>query len=217
MGFLPADRFNTACDQTLNAITATATSFAVTSGQGTKFPNSNFFVELGINANKPEIVHISARASDTLTMDQRGLTGPSGPASAWPANTPVQVVFPANIDDMFAHVTYLSDCVSYLMQGPQSNAGTTVTAVIASGQIIPTLGLGLSRCTVAANASAAVMVAGVRDGQIVTVENQDATHTITFAASGTSNVADGTSDVIAALTARSYEWNATKALWYRLG
>jgi Spherulation-specific family 4 len=40
-------------------------------------------------------------------------------------------------------------------------------------------------------------------------------HTVTFAASGTSNVADGTSDVIAALTAATYYWDQAASLWYR--
>jgi hypothetical protein len=39
--------------------------------------------------------------------------------------------------------------------------------------------------------------------------------TITFAASGTSHVADGTSDVIPALTGRGFTYDPSTSLWYR--
>jgi hypothetical protein len=48
----------------------------------------------------------------------------------------------------------------------------------------------------------------------ITVINQSA-FTLTFAASGTSNVADGTSDVIQANSAAKYAWNPNTTLWYR--
>ncbi|TVZ01278.1 hypothetical protein EAS64_33915 [Trebonia kvetii] len=49
----------------------------------------------------------------------------------------------------------------------------------------------------------------------VTVINQSA-FTITFAASGTSHVADGTSNVIPALTARTFVYDGNTSLWYRV-
>jgi hypothetical protein len=49
----------------------------------------------------------------------------------------------------------------------------------------------------------------------ITVVNTSA-FTLTFDVSGTSFVADGTSDVIAALTAAKYVWNPTASLWYRI-
>jgi hypothetical protein len=45
--------------------------------------------------------------------------------------------------------------------------------------------------------------------------NVHATNAITFAASGTSRVADGTSSSVAALTAARFTWDATSSLWYR--
>jgi hypothetical protein len=50
----------------------------------------------------------------------------------------------------------------------------------------------------------------------VTIVNQSA-YSLTFAASGTSNVADGTSDVIAALTAATYIYDGNTSLWARCG
>ena len=55
---------------------------------------------------------------------------------------------------------------------------------------------------------------GLQSGQTVTLLNQSA-YSITFAASGTSNVADGTSDVIPVSTAVTYVWNGNTSLWYR--
>lgn len=215
MGFLPADKIGTQCDMLSGSLTAVAKTFSVTTGQGSKFQTGNFYLLLGANAPVPEVVHISNRSVDTFTMDARGLTT-NGVGEVWSAGTSVQVVYPANVDDMFAHITYLSDMMAYLTQGGVNNVATATTAVAATNQVIPTVGIAISRCTVAANASAAVLAAGIRDGQQVIVENQDASHTITFAASGTSNVADGTSDVVAALSASMFEWNAAKALWYKV-
>jgi hypothetical protein len=48
----------------------------------------------------------------------------------------------------------------------------------------------------------------------ITLVNQSSS-SLTFAASGTSNVADGTSDVIAALTCRTFIYDANTSLWYR--
>jgi hypothetical protein len=50
-------------------------------------------------------------------------------------------------------------------------------------------------------------------GSTFTIINLSGANSITFAASGTSNVADGVSDVIAANTAATYWWSGS--LWYR--
>jgi hypothetical protein len=57
--------------------------------------------------------------------------------------------------------------------------------------------------------------AGAEPGSFVTLVNTSV-YTVTFAASGTSHVADGTADVIAAGQAASYIWDNTTSLWYRL-
>lgn len=61
-----------------------------------------------------------------------------------------------------------------------------------------------------------ILTAGVVDGQILHIVNAAAA-TVTFAASGTSNVADGTSAVIAANRAISLIWDSGTSLWYRTG
>ena len=50
----------------------------------------------------------------------------------------------------------------------------------------------------------------------VTIMNQSA-FTITFAAAGTSHVADGVSDVIPSLAARTFVYNSNTSLWQRCG
>jgi hypothetical protein len=56
-------------------------------------------------------------------------------------------------------------------------------------------------------------VAGIILGQDVVVINESA-FTVTFDVVGTSNVADGVSDVIAALTARKFIWDANVSRWF---
>ena len=53
-------------------------------------------------------------------------------------------------------------------------------------------------------------------GQMITILNRS-NFTVTFDVSGTSNVADGTSDVIPALCARTFVYDASTSLWYRYG
>jgi len=57
-----------------------------------------------------------------------------------------------------------------------------------------------------------ILTSGTVTGQTQTVLNNSA-YSITFAAVSTSHVADGTSDVIAANTARSFIWSGTS--WFR--
>ncbi len=86
-----------------------------------------------------------------------------------------------------------------------------------AGGAIATAGLVVSRVNPAAARTGCILQTGTQSGQIVWVVNEAAAaNSITFAASGTSNVADGTSDVIAGLTARCFVWNGSLNLWYRV-
>lgn len=91
--------------------------------------------------------------------------------------------------------------------------GSGAIAVAASGTI-PTTN-SLVRTSPAGAVASVVLQAGTVDGQQVTVVNEaTAANTITFAVAGTSNVADGTSSVIAGLNAREFVWVASPARWY---
>jgi hypothetical protein len=59
-----------------------------------------------------------------------------------------------------------------------------------------------------------ILAPGSWTSQPWTIVNKSA-GSVTFAASGTSNVADGAGDVIAAGTAATFVWDTPAALWYR--
>ena len=78
-----------------------------------------------------------------------------------------------------------------------------------------TIGNPVNRTSNAGAVTGMILTAGSINGQQVTIINTSA-GSVTFAASGTSNVADGTSDVIAANAAGRYVWNGPTSLWYRM-
>jgi hypothetical protein len=84
-------------------------------------------------------------------------------------------------------------------------------ASLTTGGSIATANISISRVTTSGAVTGVILASGTVSGQIVTVVNESA-NSITFAVSGTSHVADGTSDIIAANTARSFVW--TGSLWY---
>lgn len=86
-----------------------------------------------------------------------------------------------------------------------SGNGQTITSVIYSGAV---------EVTNAGAFTGLILGFGGVSGQLITIVNVG-TGSMTFAASGTSNVADGASDVIAVNTAATYRWSAAKSLWYR--
>lgn len=80
---------------------------------------------------------------------------------------------------------------------------------------IATQGLGVSRVNPAAAITGVIMQAGTFPGQICWVVNEAvAANTITMAASGTSNVAEGVSCVIAGVKSRALVWDSVTSLWY---
>lgn len=92
---------------------------------------------------------------------------------------------------------------------------TSSAATIATSGTIATYGFNVVRVTAAAAITGVILGAGFVPGQEVTVINESA-FSMTFAASATSHVADGTSDVIGATSARRFVWDTGTALWYRV-
>jgi hypothetical protein len=73
----------------------------------------------------------------------------------------------------------------------------------------------VSRVSPAAAVTGVILQAGTHPGQVCFVINEaNAANTITFAAAGTSNVADGVSAVIAGLRQMQFTWDASTNLWY---
>jgi hypothetical protein len=117
--------------------------------------------------------------------------------------------------------TYLNvDTLNKIVQITNAQIATAqsaTAAVIASAGTINTAGLGVSRVAPAA-VTGVVLQVGTTPGQEVWVVNESAAaSSVTFAASGTSNVEDGVSDVIAGLTARKFVWDSAQSLWFRAG
>ncbi|HLY29662.1 MAG TPA: hypothetical protein VKQ36_01415 [Ktedonobacterales bacterium] len=99
----------------------------------------------------------------------------------------------------------------YIAVGQSANA-----QVVVSNGTITVSGIGAARVAPTANVTGVAMQAGTQAGQQVTVINESA-YTLTFDVAGSSNVADGTADVIPANAARSFIWDSGGAgLWYRL-
>jgi hypothetical protein len=98
--------------------------------------------------------------------------------------------------------------------GQQSGVVTTLST---GNTITPGTsgGYGSLRVTAGAAVTGIILTPGTKPGQELTIIHEGAAaNTITFAAAGTSNVADGVSDVITGPSARTYVWDSVTALWY---
>jgi hypothetical protein len=91
------------------------------------------------------------------------------------------------------------------------NVGTAPT--LATSGTITTAGLVESRVTTAGAVTGVILQPGTISGQICFAVNTSA-NTITFAAAGTSNVANGVTSVIAANSKIIFVWDSVTALWY---
>ena len=93
------------------------------------------------------------------------------------------------------------------------NAG--VAAAIATSGTITTAGMSIRRVHATASVTGVILQAGTKAGQVITVINHGA-GTITFAASGTSIVAYGTSAIIQSLAGAQFVWDDLLSLWFPL-
>lgn len=97
-----------------------------------------------------------------------------------------------------------------------SSPVTGVQSIADNGTIaLPTGGYNAIVATSsAANKTGVILTAGSTQGQTIRLINTSA-NSLTFAAAGTSNVADGTGAVLAALTAMTLTWETGAARWFR--
>lgn len=97
-----------------------------------------------------------------------------------------------------------------------STTQSATAPVLASAGTIAVTSVGTSRVAPAGAVTGVILAVGTVPGQILTVINESsAVNTVTFAAAGTSNVADGVSSVIAGLRAARFVWDSGTSLWYR--
>lgn len=130
----------------------------------------------------------------------------------FPNSTSQSVPLFATQNRSFANVFTVDlngNCLAQSLTVGQSASATS----IANSGTITTSGVGVARVTTSGNVTGIILQAGAA-GQIVTVVNESA-NTLTMAASGTSHVADGVSDIIAATSARRYIYDGGTSLWYK--
>jgi len=175
------------------AIAAATDATAV--GQGSSVPGSGgTAVGQGAGVTGPNSTAIGEGASAAGTHS----TALGAGASASVSN---QVVLGTAADDVA-----LPGGLSASQGGAQAlSNGSTIT--FAGSLSVPV--------TASGNVTGLILAANAAGGQLLIVNNESA-FTLTFAAAGTSNVADGASDVIAALTARIFVWDGNTLLWYRV-
>lgn len=106
-------------------------------------------------------------------------------------------------------------CGGALYETPTPRTGTSTTVV--TGNTISHNGCGVAIVTGAAAAATGVIVQpGTVHGQHLTIINTSAaTGTITMAAAGTSNVANGTGCIVSLTAAVHLVWNALDSRWYQ--
>lgn len=94
--------------------------------------------------------------------------------------------------------------------------GQSATApVIVNGNTITTIHVTVARVAPGGAVTGIILAVGTISGQVCTVINESAAgNTVTFAAAGTSNVADGVGSVIAGLNCRTFVWDSSTSLWY---
>lgn len=195
---------NQATSTLATAIKTTDASMSLQSGDHVHFPpNAPFFATLGNPGSLHETVLVTAINGDTCAIVRGQM---QTQALAWGSSTPVAYASEAAAGDPFG-------IGAMLARNPTS---TNTAQALASNGTIAVGTLGVSKISTSGAVTGIIMAVGSSDGQTVEVINTSA-NSITMAAKATSNVADGTSCVIAASTARRFIWEATGAVWYREG
>lgn len=95
---------------------------------------------------------------------------------------------------------------------PTPRSGTVPT--LAGSGTVTHNGCGTCIVTTGGAVTGAIVQAGITHGQNLTIINNSA-NTITMAAAGTSNVANGTGCIISATAAIGLTWNAIDSRWYQ--
>lgn len=136
----------------------------------------------------------------------------SGPTTARPTNADPGFLF----YDTTINATLVWNGTNWAILNGSASSLDAAATVTTSGTItLPTTG-NVKKLTTGGAVTGVILTAGAYDGQELTLVNVSA-NSITFAAAGTSNVADGTSGVIAANRSMKFIWDATSARWYRQG
>lgn len=101
-------------------------------------------------------------------------------------------------------------------------APTQATGTVQTLASTNTVSVGQNQSVVRVTAAGAVtgiiLTAGTQAGQMLCIIHEgSAANTLTMAASGTSNVAGGTTVSLAGLAAHLFFWDSITSLWYQVG
>jgi hypothetical protein len=184
----------------------------------------NFGLECASGANTP-ITIIRGATSNKITqcygvMDFGGTSSPAN----FTAAAAIGIVWPFN-GSIFGDLTLGNGGSGFPTNVTWSAVGgfalgqfVTAQTLINGASVATSISgasVALCRVTAAGNVTGIILGLGSFDGQTLWVINES-NFAITMAASGTSKVADGVSDVIPALCARMYVFDGNDtALWYR--
>ncbi len=174
-----------------SAVTGVILAVGTQAGQEVWVYNENTTIANSVTFATSGTSHVAGGVSDIIYGGQARKYVWDGSTSLWGANEP-------------------------LVNGTIATVQSSSAAATASSGTITTSGVGVARVAPTGNITGVILQAGTIPGQQATVLNESA-FTVTFAASGTSHVADGVSDVIAATTARNYIYDTGTSLWYRCG
>lgn len=180
--------------------------------------NPNTGVQLGVNPNNYGTcagVVLDAATGCNVSMGYNVYNSAAYAARLINSATRCSVIIAGDGTDQAAFDGSTSTVGNFVVvDGAQAAAGQSSSAQsVASSGTITTTGIGVARVTTAGAVTGVILQAG-QAGQQVTVINESA-NSITFAASGTSHVADGVADVIAATSARTFVYDSGTSLWYR--
>lgn len=170
---------------------------------------------LPANAGQEWLIINGCSGAYSVTVKVSGQTGfviaQGYRARAWCDGTDIRR---GSIDHTNANGVILADTI---LSGKVSSPPATAQNLATGNTItLPTGGDTKPLTATGGAVTGIILTAGTVDGQKLTLFNKEASNSITFAAAGTSNVADGTSAVIAALRAMTLIWDQVSSRWYRV-
>jgi hypothetical protein len=156
-----------------------------------------------------DALYVSSAAASNIICRQNHVGGLGGQAAS-AYHSAATGAAPAN-GNTIEHATGLTSASGNWITDFESRSPQSVHDYAT----IITQNLRTVRLSASAPASGVILGPGYSPGQTVTLLHEGAgPNTITFAAADRSHVADGRTDVITGLTARTYVWDAGNGLWY---